>query len=100
MPSLFDGRTVKPATRIILAIAVGGIITALLSSPLRAADVTFDRLKNAESEPGNWLTHHKTYDAERFSPLDQINRSNVKNLHVAFAVQLGGAEPGGDKKYS
>src|SRR5207244_931133 len=29
-----------------------------------------------------------------------INRSNVKNLHVAFAVQLGGTEPGGDKKYA
>ena len=76
------------------------MIAALLSSPLPAAEVTFERLKNAESEPGNWLTHHKTYDAQRFSPLDQINRSNVKNLHVAFAVQLGGTEPGGDKKYS
>jgi alcohol dehydrogenase (cytochrome c) len=100
MPNLFDGKIVKPATRVLLGIAVGGIITALLSSPLIAADVTFERLKNAESEPGNWLTHHKTYDAKRFSPLDQINRSNVKNLHVAFAVQLGGTEPGGDKRYS
>jgi alcohol dehydrogenase (cytochrome c) len=100
MPSLFNGRTAKPTTPVLLGIAVGGIITALLSSPLIAADVTFDRLKNAESEPGNWLTHHKTYDAKRFSPLDQINRSNVKNLHVAFAVQLGGTEPGGDKKYA
>jgi alcohol dehydrogenase (cytochrome c) len=100
MPSLFDGRTAKLATGVLLGIAVGGMITALSSSPLIAADVTFDRLKNAESEPGNWLTHHKTYDAKRFSPLDQINRSNVKNLHVAFAVQLGGTEPGGDKKYS
>jgi len=100
MPNLFDGKIAKPATRVLLGIAVGGIITALLSSPLIAADVTFERLKNAESEPGNWLTHHKTYDAKRFSPLDQINRSNVKNLHVAFAVQLGGTEPGGDKRYS
>ena len=75
-------------------------LPALLSSPLTAAEVTFDRLKNAESEPGNWLTNHKTYDAKRFSPLDQINQSNVKNLHVAFAVQLGGAEPGGDKPHA
>lgn len=81
--------------------AVGGVVIGALSSaPLSAAEVTFDRLKNAESEPGNWLTNHKTYDAKRFSPLDQINRSNVKNLHVAFVVQLGGTEPGGDKAHS
>jgi hypothetical protein len=59
----------KPMKRItggLLGMAAGGIIAALLSSPLTAAEVSFDRLKNAESEPGNWLTNHKTYDAERF----------------------------------
>src|SRR6516165_7359277 len=83
----------------VLGAAAGGFIAALLSSPLTAAEVTFDRLKNAESEPGNWLTNHKTYDARRFSTLDQINQANIKNLHVAFVVQLGGAEPGGDKPH-
>src|SRR5215470_16894435 len=99
MPSLFDGKTAKRATRSLLGIAAGGIITALSLSPLKAAEVTFERLKNAESEPGNWLTNHKTYDAKRYSPLDQINQSNLKNLHVAFVVQLGGSEPGGDKPH-
>jgi len=100
MPSLFKRRTGKRPIRSLLSVAAGGIISALLSSPLTAAEVTFDRLKNAESEPGNWLTNHKTYDAKRFSPLDQINQSNIKNLHVAFVVQLGGTEPGGDKPHS
>jgi alcohol dehydrogenase (cytochrome c) len=93
-------RSLKRVAGGILGIVAGGLIGVFLSSPVIAADVTFERLKNAEGEPGNWLTHHKTYDAKRFSPLDQINRSNVKNLHVAFAVQLGGTEPGGDKKYA
>ena len=83
----------------LIGVFAAGIISALLSSPLAAAEVTFDRLKNAESEPGNWLTNHKTYDAKRYSALDQINQSNVKNLHVAFVVQLGGSEPGGDKPH-
>src|SRR5438552_2808955 len=100
MPSLFDRTTAKRTTRSFLSVAAGGIITALLSSPLTAAEVTSDRLKNAESEPGNWLTNHKTYDAKRFSALDQINQSNVKNLHVAFVVQLGGGESGGDKLHA
>jgi alcohol dehydrogenase (cytochrome c) len=84
----------------VIGAAAGGVIAAVLSSPLSAADVTFERLKNAESESGNWLTNHKTYDAKRYSPLDQINQSNIKNLHVAFVVQLGGAEPGGDKAHA
>jgi alcohol dehydrogenase (cytochrome c) len=104
LPAFFNdvSTTSKPVKRItagLLGMAAGGIIAVLLSSPLTAAEVTFDRLKNAESEPGNWLTNHKTYDAKRFSPLDQINQSNIKDLHVAFTVQLGGAEPGGDKAH-
>src|SRR6266481_300647 len=86
--------------RRVFGVFAGGMIAALLASPLSAAEVTFERLKNAESEPGNWLTHHKTYDAKRYSTLDQINRSTVKDLRVAFTVQLGGAEPGGDKAHS
>jgi alcohol dehydrogenase (cytochrome c) len=105
LPSLFArgsdaSRSLRRAPRGLLAATAGGIVAALLSAPLGAAEVTYDRLKNAESEPGNWLTNHKTYDAKRFSPLDQINRSNVKNLHVAFVVQLAGAEPGGDKQHA
>jgi alcohol dehydrogenase (cytochrome c) len=105
LPSFFDrasttSKPLKHSAGGVFGIAAGGLIAALLSSPLTAAEVTFDRLKNAASEPGNWLTNHKTYDAKRFSPLDQINQSNIKNLHVAFVVQLGGAEPGGDKAHS
>jgi|HubBroStandDraft_6_1064221.scaffolds.fasta_scaffold83184_1 alcohol dehydrogenase (cytochrome c) len=104
MPNLFDGTSalLRPSKRTTgrLSAAAGAIIAALMSPPLTAAEVTFDRLKNAESEPGNWITNHKTYDAKRFSPLDQINQSNIKNLHVAFVVQLGGSEPGGDKAHS
>ena len=105
MPAFFDDAPAppKPSKRVasgVLGAAAGGVIAALSSSPLTAAEVTFERLKNAESEPGNWLTNHQTYDARRFSTLDQINRSNIKDLRVAFTVQLGGAEPGGDKAHA
>ncbi|HYZ24801.1 MAG TPA: PQQ-dependent dehydrogenase, methanol/ethanol family [Rhodopila sp.] len=58
-------------------------------------DVTPEQLLKADSDPGNWLTHHRDYSAQRFSPLAQINRGNVKNLHVAWTLQLGGIEGGG-----
>jgi len=55
---------------------------------VRAADVTFERLRNPE--PHNWLMNHHDYNSQHFSALDAINTSNVKNLKLAFAVALGG----------
>ena len=69
------------------SILAGAVIAA--SSAL-AADVTPERLINADREPQNWLMNHRTYDGQRFSPLSRINRENVKNLKLAFAVPLGG----------
>jgi alcohol dehydrogenase (cytochrome c) len=71
-------------------LGVAALLAAALAAPAIAADVTADRLVNADKERGNWLMNHRTYDAQRFSPLDQINRGNVKGLKLAYAVALGG----------
>src|SRR5438445_5771615 len=62
--------------------------------PAIAADVTPDRLANPDKEPQNWLMNHRSYDAQRFSPLARINKDNVKNLKLAYAVALGGSSVG------
>ena len=67
----------------------GSAVLALGTSAF-AADVTPDRLVNADKEPGNWLMNHRTYDAQRFSPLDKINKATVKDLKLAYAVAIGG----------
>jgi alcohol dehydrogenase (cytochrome c) len=64
-------------------------LLAITSSAL-AADVTPERLLNADKEPQNWLMNHRTYDGQRFSPLARINKGNVKGLKLAYAVPLGG----------
>jgi len=66
--------------------------TMLASTSLSAfaADVTPQRLMNPDKEPQNWLMVNKDYSSHRYSELDQINKDNVKNLHVAFTVALGG----------
>jgi alcohol dehydrogenase (cytochrome c) len=64
-------------------------------SVAKSPDTTSERLLNADKEPGNWITHHKDYSAHRFSTLDQVDASNVKNLKVAWTLQLGGIEGGG-----
>ena len=63
-----------------------------------AGDVTTPRLLAADKEPQNWLQVNKDYAAHRYSELDQINKNNVKDLHVAFTVALGGVQ--GGKKQS
>src|SRR5215472_17378709 len=70
------------------AVLLGSI--AILAAPALAAEVTPERLVNADKEPQNWLMNHRTYDGQRFSPLDQINKTTVKNLKLAYAVALGG----------
>ena len=77
-----DKLTVIAAT-LLMSTALGGIAIA--------ADVTSERLINADKEPQNWLMNHRTYDAQRYSPLDKVNKSNVKSLKLAYAVAIGGA---------
>jgi alcohol dehydrogenase (cytochrome c) len=62
----------------------------LAAAPACAADVTPDRLANADREPQNWLMNHRSYDAQRYSPLDRINKGNIKDLRLAYAVAIGG----------
>jgi alcohol dehydrogenase (cytochrome c) len=36
-------------------------------------------------DPSDWLMYSRTYDNQRFSPLDQINRDNVNQLELAWS---------------
>ncbi len=77
-----------------LAYTLATVLVVSVSANTQAADVTTARiLKN--NEPQNWLTHHRTLDGQRFSPLADINTKNVKDLKVAWTMQLGGVEGGG-----
>ncbi len=58
------------------------------STAAHAADVTYQRLLHPE--PQNWLMNHRDFGSHRYSPLAIINKSNVKNLKLAFALPLGG----------
>ncbi len=69
-----------------LALLAGGISIV----PALSADVTPQRLVQADKEPQNWLMNHRTYDGQRFSPLTGINKDNVKGLKLVYAVPLGG----------
>ena len=47
------------------------------------------RLAAADTEPGNWLTHGRTWGEQRFSPLAQIDEHNVARLAPAWVYATG-----------
>jgi quinohemoprotein ethanol dehydrogenase len=46
------------------------------------------RLGAAQVEPGQWMSYGRTWDEQRFSPLDQINEGNVARLGLAWYDDL------------
>src|SRR5580704_8094714 len=50
--------------------------------------VNESRLLHADQEPGNWMTHGRTYNEQRFSPLKQINDQNVSQLGLTWHFDL------------
>ena len=74
-------------TRWQLSVAGALVATAFvgLTTSAGAADVTHQRLLDADKNPADWLTYHGTYKSWHYSGLDQINTSTVKNLKVAWS---------------
>jgi len=57
-------------------------VTHLPSGP--RLDVDGARIVAADQEPGNWLSHGRGYDEQRFSPLTGINDGNVAGLGLEW----------------
>jgi alcohol dehydrogenase (cytochrome c) len=56
-------------------------------NPLDSITPVTDALLTAPPD-GSWLQWRRTWDAKAFSPLNQINKGNVKNLGVAWSLAL------------
>jgi alcohol dehydrogenase (cytochrome c) len=56
------------------------------------AQVTFDRILNANKEPQNWLSYGGTLSSQRYSLLNQITTGNVKDLEMKWAFQARSIE--------
>ncbi len=54
----------------------------------KPADVDGPRIENADHEPANWMTHGRTYNEQRFSPLKQIDDRNVGQLGLTWYYDL------------
>ena len=65
------------------------LATPVVAAPAFAADVGTQRLLDAGQDRDEWLMNGRTYEALRFSPLDQINTGNVGKLVPKWIYQTG-----------
>ena len=74
-----------------VAAAAVALVSAIKPVPdAQAAGRAVDgpALSSAADDLADWLTPGRTYDEQRFSPLDRINTGNVKNLGLAWFADL------------
>jgi quinohemoprotein ethanol dehydrogenase len=77
-----------------LTLAVASFVTVSVrgwqagTSTAKRANVNGARIVGADKEPGNWMTHGRTYSEQRFSPLKDINDRNASQLGLAWYYDL------------
>lgn len=91
-PSIFSMPRLTAAL-LSASVALGaGLIPAhaIDAEAARAATAGIDtaRITAADEEPGNWLSHGRTYSEQRFSPLTSINEETVETLGLEWFVDL------------
>jgi PQQ-dependent dehydrogenase (methanol/ethanol family) len=69
------------------ALAILFALSALGAAPADNFVPVTDAILN-NPDPADWLMVSRTYDEQRFSPLTQINKTNVKDLRLAWARGL------------
>jgi alcohol dehydrogenase (cytochrome c) len=70
-------------------LALAATVIATLAVQPHMSSVASAQTGPGYDDPNNWPQYHRSYNAWRFSPLDQVNKSNVKKLKVAWIHQPG-----------
>jgi mono/diheme cytochrome c family protein len=68
---------------------VAGAAMAVMALSLAACNKGVDGKAIASPPAGEWLGHGRDYFEQRFSPLDKINASNIKDLGLAWHFDFG-----------
>lgn len=78
---MFQRRAVSNKFRITVWAAVLGLLVCLAPEYAHPAD--------PGENPANWPEYHRDYRGWRYSPLEQINTTNIRRLKVAWIHQPG-----------
>ena len=69
-------------------IAIGALVAGSLAL-CTATAVAQDQLADMTKDANQWVMTGRTYDLQRYSPLTQINATNVAHLHAAWSFSTG-----------
>jgi alcohol dehydrogenase (cytochrome c) len=72
-----------------VAAAVAGALVWVAPSAQAQDTVTDQMLLEAGKDPNNWLMYHRDYAGTRYSPLTQINASNINRLVPKWTFSFG-----------
>lgn len=78
----------RPMPGALMRTAGCAVLALACLAPAFAAEVDGKRIIDADKEPGNWMSHGRTYDEQRYSPLNTINDRNVNQLGLAWSYKL------------
>lgn len=71
----------------VAAILFGGLLPA--AKDRGAAEINDKALRNRGKTGEEWVTHGINYGEQRFSPLTQVNATNVAQLSLVWSYELG-----------
>src|SRR4029453_5536427 len=72
--------------RLVIASIIVAATTGSRAQVGKFTPVTTEMLVNPS--PDDWLMYSRTYDAQRFSPLKQINRQNAGQLRQVWTHEM------------
>jgi alcohol dehydrogenase (cytochrome c)/quinohemoprotein ethanol dehydrogenase len=79
---------VAVAAGLMLALAASGCLKVENNAAVGSTAGGVDAARITAAGAGEWLSTGRTYDEQRFSPLDRINTGNVKDLGLAWSADL------------
>lgn len=91
MASFFDFKKYVSARVVLCSFLLSsGTVFAQAEITGRNAAMGLDRsrISQADQELGNWLSHGRTYDEQRYSPLKAINANNVDQLGLSWSYEF------------
>jgi len=83
----------------LLACTIAAGCFSVAGLPARAGELDGNALLNADNDPNNWAMYHRSYNSYHYSPLDQINTGNVKDLKIIWMHNPGASPHGGIQSF-
>jgi len=81
---------IHPNSMVLAASALMLAATGLVGAADAPATAQVDgaRITHSDREPGNWMSHGRSYDEQRYSPLTKIDQANVGELGLTWTYRL------------